>query len=60
MNDDLFIALVIAFAAGLSSSLITTEVTQDKWQEQAIERGYAQFCPLDGEFAWNGECEDEK
>ena len=27
-------------------------------QKQAIERGYALYCPHDGEFAWVGECED--
>lgn len=29
----------------------------DILQSQAIENGYAQHCPLDGEFAWVGECE---
>ena len=24
---------------------------------QAIERGYALYCPKDGKFAWKGECE---
>lgn len=28
------------------------------WQAEAIERGYALYCPADGEFAWVGECED--
>lgn len=25
--------------------------------EQAIDRGYASFCPNTGDFAWAGECE---
>lgn len=29
-------------------------------QKQAIERGYALYCPADGEFAWKGECEEEQ
>ena len=29
-------------------------------QRQAIERGYALYCPQDGEFAWVGECEEEE
>jgi hypothetical protein len=34
-------------------------VTPDAiWQSQAIERGYALYCPLDGEFSWKGECKD--
>lgn len=24
---------------------------------EAIQRGHASFCPLNGEWAWNGECE---
>ena len=27
-------------------------------RHQAIERGYALYCPHDGEFAWVGECEE--
>ncbi len=29
------------------------------WQGKAIERGYALYCPNDGEFAWKGECKDD-
>ena len=28
-------------------------------QHQAIERGYALYCPRNGEFAWVGECEQK-
>ena len=27
-------------------------------QVQAIQRGYALYCPTNGNFAWNGECEE--
>ena len=36
---------------------------QDQLQTQAIEHGYALYCPTDdsvqhkGKFAWNGECD---
>lgn len=30
--------------------------TSDMYEEQAIERGYALYCPADGNFAWKGEC----
>ena len=30
----------------------------DFWHGQAIERGYGLYCPMDGEFAWRGECEE--
>jgi hypothetical protein len=26
------------------------------WQREAIQRGYALYCPGDGSFAWVGEC----
>ena len=27
-------------------------------QTQAIEHGYALYCPTNGDFAWNGECDE--
>ena len=27
-------------------------------QVKAIEHGYALYCPADGNFAWNGECDE--
>lgn len=27
-----------------------------KMEEQAIERGYAIYCPVNGKFAWKNEC----
>lgn len=29
------------------------------WHNFAIKRGYALYCPNDGEFAWKGECKDD-
>lgn len=29
-----------------------------KMRDQAIQRGYALYCPTDGDFAWKGECDD--
>ena len=31
---------------------------QDQLQTQAIEHEYALHCPVDGTFAWNGECDE--
>ena len=46
------------------SSLFTINVAQERSIEeqrhQAIERGYALYCPHDGEFAWKGECEEDE
>ena len=27
------------------------------WKQQAIERGFAQYCEKTGEFSWINECE---
>lgn len=27
--------------------------------DQAVERGYALYCPDDGKFAWKGECDED-
>ena len=32
------------------------KVTDKDWIKAAIERGYGQYCPKDGAFAWKGEC----
>lgn len=28
-----------------------------QYRTEAIERGYAQYCPQNGSFAWVGECD---
>lgn len=42
----------LSFIIGLSQGYIM--------KSQAIERGYAIYCPLDGEFAWVDECDETK
>lgn len=29
----------------------------ERVQRQAVQRGYALHCPIDGRFAWRGECD---
>jgi hypothetical protein len=29
------------------------------WKNEAIDRGYALYCPVDGVFAWKGECKND-
>lgn len=36
--------------------VITMWVTEPDWQREAISRGFASYCPENGEFAWKGEC----
>jgi hypothetical protein len=43
---------ILAFVAG-------AQTAEEYNQKQAIQRGYALYCPDDGAFAWIGECENE-
>ena len=53
-------ALAVSVLIGfLSSRLFHKDQQIDMQQHQAIERGYALYCPHDGEFAWVGECEQK-
>lgn len=53
-------ALAVSVLIGfLSSRLFQKDQQIDIQQHQAIERGYALYCPHDGEFSWVGECEQE-
>lgn len=45
---------VIALAAIVTSLNRYVEVTTIR--TEAIERGYAIYCPTTGNFAWKGEC----
>jgi hypothetical protein len=33
------------------------DATKVDWQKLTVERGLALYCPKDGVWAWNGECE---
>jgi hypothetical protein len=50
----LIIVLCIGIAAGFG---LGSEHAGSDYEEQAISRGYALYCPTNGDFAWNGECE---
>lgn len=52
---DEFISIVV-FIAVTVAVLVTMTINNDLWQKALIERGYAQYCPTTGDFAWNGEC----
>jgi hypothetical protein len=43
------------FILGLSLGSSTEE---SRWHKATIERGLAQYCPHDGEWAWKGECDE--
>jgi len=48
------VMLLITSVALIYMSSITTN--DEFWQSQAIERGYAIYCPSNGSFAWKEEC----
>lgn len=60
MEDALLIAVTLLFCA---VAAIFGVVIFDSHEIEAIERGYALHCPVDGRFAWvdpktgKGECE---
>ena len=42
---------------GLPFLLIWIWMYTPDYKQQAIERGYAEYCSKTGEWAWKGECE---
>ena len=54
----LFFAAISATAGcmALLTYVIWSWATEPDWQREAISRGFATYCPSNGEFAWRGEC----
>lgn len=51
--------VLLGMVVGLASTyFVGAAVTNGKWQQHLIERGLAIYCPLDGSFAFNGECDE--
>lgn len=42
---------------GVVGTAITSFIFVSKFEADIIRRGYAQYCPTTGDFAWKGECE---
>lgn len=59
MRDETYYKLLL-FLVSVSFMIYVTvdRLTNKTIQQQAIERGYALYCPKDGEFAWKGECDE--
>lgn len=47
---------VVSFELLVSGITEWEETKEEVWIKAAIERGYGQYCPKDGAFAWKGEC----
>lgn len=58
--SEVFTIFFCCLVSGLIVAASAHITTNRQWEKGAIERGHAQYCPLDGEFAWNGECANEK
>jgi len=48
------LVLIIGFCIGVLVGSFSTQATYEK---NAIQRGYATYCPDTGNFAWKDECE---
>lgn len=58
---DNFASGIPGFFAGIILGLLSlywfgSWETSEIYRKEAIERGYAQYCPLSGNWAWEGEC----
>ena len=43
---------------GLMVAVISWGVTNNNWKSETVDRGIATYCPTDGQWAWNGECDE--
>lgn len=58
MYDDIWVALVFSACAGaMGGATVAIILVAGSYKAQAIERGYALYCPADGDWAWVGDCE---
>ena len=58
MSDERFGVAATLFLALVCLVLIAVLLGQrEDWRSDAISHGYAEYCPLDGAWAWKGECE---
>lgn len=57
MDDDIWIALICSvFAGGILGLIVGAVFEGGTYKAQAVERGYALYCPADGVWAWKGDC----
>ena len=51
------VLLIFGLLGGLGFGLaIGASIEGGTYEAQAVERGYAQYCPADGAWEWVGEC----
>lgn len=57
MDDDFYMAFGVFMGVILGAIVTAAICLSHSIKDEAVERGYAQHCPLNGEWAWKGECE---
>lgn len=60
MSDAAFWTLMAAagFVLATVGALIDADTSREVWQRATVDRGLALYCPLDGQWAWLGECKE--
>lgn len=55
MNDiaTIIFSILVAFTLGLFTGALAQK---EAWRSELVKRDHAQYCPLDGSFAFIGEC----
>jgi hypothetical protein len=61
--SDFFVSAVVGFIMGLlfglfSTGILAIIIAENSWREKIVERGLAQYCPMTGDWAWIGECDE--
>lgn len=51
---DIKIGLGLAILLGI---LVGGSLVGESYREEAVERGYALYCPNNGDWAWVGDCD---
>ena len=57
-TEAIWVTAILICAALLIVCRVGYDVGAKDVRKAAIERGYAQHCPVTGDFAWRGECDD--
>ncbi len=48
---------IVSYIIGaVVGAVVTWVVVDGDWKDKTVERGLAFYCPLDGKWAWIGEC----
>lgn len=51
-----FLGVYFAVLIAVLVAVMAWGVTNTLWKIDAVDRGLALYCPMDGQWAWNGEC----